>query len=47
VQAAATDPKWLGYAVEGYVFCAVVYWIFCFAMSRYSIGLERKLHTGH
>ncbi len=47
VQAATTDPKWLGYAVEGYVFCAVVYWIFCFGMSRYSIHLEDKLHTGH
>jgi len=47
VQAAATDPKWLGYAVEGYVFAAVVYWIFCFGMSRYSMRLERKLATGH
>ncbi len=47
VQAAATDPKWLGYSVEGYVFCAFVYWCFCFGMSRYSIHLENKLHTGH
>jgi general L-amino acid transport system permease protein len=47
VQAAATDPKWLGYSVEGYVFCAFVYWIFCFSMSRYSMYLERKLDTGH
>jgi general L-amino acid transport system permease protein len=47
VQAAATDPKWLGYAVEGYVFCAFVYWVFCFSMSRYSMYLERKLDTGY
>lgn len=47
VQAATTDPKWLGVAVEGYVFCAVVYWLFCFSMSRYSIRVERKLHKGH
>lgn len=47
VQAASTDPKWLGYAVEGYVFCAVVYWMFCFSMSRYSMAVERKLETGH
>jgi len=47
VQAAATDPKWLGYAVEGYVFCAFVYWLFCFGMSRYSMHLERKLETGY
>ncbi len=47
VQAATTDPKWLGTAVEGYVFCAAVYWLFCFSMSRYSISVERKLDTGH
>jgi len=47
VQAATTNPKWLGTAVEGYVFCAAVYWIFCFSMSRYSISVERKLDTGY
>lgn len=47
VQAASTDPKWLGYSVEGYVFCAVVYWVFCFGMSRYSQAVERKLDTGY
>lgn len=47
VQAASTDPKWLGYSVEGYVFCAFVYWVFCFGMSQYSQSVERKLHTGH
>jgi general L-amino acid transport system permease protein len=47
VQTATTDPKWLGMAVEGYIFCAFVFWIFCFGMSRYSMFIERKLHTGH
>jgi general L-amino acid transport system permease protein len=47
VQTATTDPKWLGMAVEGYIFCAFVFWIFCFSMSRYSMFIERKLHTGH
>jgi len=47
VQAASTDPKWLGYSIEGYVFCAFVYWVFCFGMSQYSQSVERKLHTGH
>jgi len=47
IQAALEDPKWLGYSIEGYVFAAVVFWIFCFGMSRYSQALERKLHTGH
>jgi general L-amino acid transport system permease protein len=47
IQSALTDPNWLGYAVEGFTFAALVYWVFCFGMSRYSMALERKLHTGH
>jgi len=47
VQAASTDPKWLGFSIEGYVFCAFVYWVFCFGMSRYSQSIERKFNTGH
>lgn len=43
VQAAATSPEWIGYSAEGYVFAAAVFWIFCFAMSRYSQRLEKKL----
>jgi general L-amino acid transport system permease protein len=47
VQAALTDASWLGFATEGYVFAALGYWIFCFSMSRYSMYVERRLHTGH
>ncbi len=47
VEAAIKDPSWLGYAVEGYVFAALIFWIFCYGMSRYSQALERKLNTGH
>lgn len=47
VQLAGTNPKWLGFATEGYVFAALGFWVFCFSMSRYSQHLERKLHTGH
>ena len=47
IEAALADPKWLGYAIEGLTFAAFVYWVFCFGMSRYSMALERKLHTGH
>lgn len=47
VQAAITDPAWGAVATEGYVFAAACFWIFCFGMSRYSIKLEKKLHTGH
>jgi general L-amino acid transport system permease protein len=46
-QSANTDPEWLGYSIESYVFVALVFWVFCFGMSRYSIFLENKLHTGH
>ncbi|SIO93871.1 amino acid ABC transporter permease [Vibrio spartinae] len=46
-QAANTDPNWLGFSTESYTFVALVFWVFCFGMSRYSIWLENKLHTGH
>ncbi|MCK5902370.1 MAG: amino acid ABC transporter permease [Cocleimonas sp.] len=42
-----SDSAWLGFHTEGLVFAAFVFWMFCFAMSRYSMSLERKLHTGH
>ena len=47
VQAAASDPQWLGNFVEGYVFVALVFFVFCFGLSRYSQRLERQLDTGH
>lgn len=47
IRAGLTDTHWLGFATEGYVFAALVFWIFCFSMSRYSQFIERKLHTGH
>jgi general L-amino acid transport system permease protein len=47
IQLAGTNPDWLGFAIEGYVFAAFGFWIFCFSMSRYSQHLEKKLHTGH
>ncbi len=47
IQQANADPNWLGFDTEGYIFAALVYWIFCFGMSRYSLALERKLDTGH
>ncbi len=47
VQAATTDPKWVAMFIEGYIFTAFVFWVFCFSMSRYSMHIERKLHTGH
>lgn len=45
VQATLTDPEWLGFSTEGYVFVGAVFWVFCFSMSRYSMRLERRLNT--
>ncbi len=42
---AKTNPKWLGYAMEGYVFAAIIFWIICYAMSKYSYNLEIKYKT--
>lgn len=47
IRAGLTDTNWLGFSTEGYVFAALVYWIFCFSMSRYSQYIERRLNTGH
>jgi general L-amino acid transport system permease protein len=47
VQASTHDAQWRGLAKEAYAFAAATYFVFCFSMSRYSIYLERKLHTGH
>lgn len=45
-QAAASNSSWLGFAIEGYVFTGLGFWVFCFGMSRYSQRLERRLHVG-
>ncbi len=45
-KAALADPEWRPFFVEGYVAAALVYWSFCFFMSRYSQWLERELATG-
>ena len=49
VQAASSDINWASptQAVTGYVFAAAMFWIFCFAMSRYSLWMERRLDTGY
>ena len=45
IDMAKTNPEWLGFATEGYVFAGVVFWIICYSMSRYSQYLERKYKT--
>ena len=42
---AKTNPKWLGFSMEGYVFAGLIFWIICYSMSRYSQNLELKYKT--
>jgi len=41
------DTDWNGIVWELYGFIALLFFIVCFGMSRYSMYLERKLQTGH
>ena len=43
---ALADTTWLGLAYEVYFFVSLVFFIFTFGMSRYSLYLEKKLKTG-
>jgi general L-amino acid transport system permease protein len=49
VQAGLRDANWASAssAPTGYFAVALMFWIFCFGMSRYSIFTERRLSTGH
>jgi general L-amino acid transport system permease protein len=40
IQAATTDPAWLGFSIEGYIFAGTIFWTFNFAMSRAAARLE-------
>jgi general L-amino acid transport system permease protein len=48
VDSARLDPNWAGPTISttSYVVAAMVYWVFCFGMSRYSQYTERRLNTG-
>ena len=49
VKASFADPKWASpqTAATGFFVAALMFWVFCFSMSRYSIFMERRLQTGH
>jgi general L-amino acid transport system permease protein len=44
---AMADPRWQGFGIEIYLMIAAIYFVFCFAMSRYSRGLEREFGRAH
>jgi general L-amino acid transport system permease protein len=46
-KATLSDATWQGLSTEVYIFVAIFFFICCFSMSRYSMYLERRLHTGH
>ncbi|MCQ4162692.1 amino acid ABC transporter permease [Roseomonas sp. GC11] len=41
---AIVEPAWQGFGIEVYVTAGLIYFIFCFAMSRYSQNLEAELN---
>jgi len=45
-QVTLSNPKWMGFSTEAYIFLAMLYFICCLGMSSYSRKLEKELHTG-
>jgi general L-amino acid transport system permease protein len=46
LQLALGDADWRKFFLEGQLFVAAIYFVFCFALSRYSRWVERYLNTG-
>ena len=44
--AVGSDPNWRPFKIEAYLFIAAIYFTCCFAMSRYSLWIERRLAVG-
>ena len=40
-----SDANWRPFKIEGYLFIAAIYFAFCFAMSRYSLWIEKRLNV--
>jgi general L-amino acid transport system permease protein len=49
LRAAFADPNWATPTTlfTGFAFAGIVYFFFCFGMSRYSLFVERRLSTGY
>jgi general L-amino acid transport system permease protein len=41
-----SDADWRPFKIEGYLFITMIYFAFCFAMSRYSMWVERQANKG-
>jgi general L-amino acid transport system permease protein len=46
VQAALSDPKWVGLSDEAYIFAGLVFWCLCFGVSCLGKSIERRLAVG-
>jgi general L-amino acid transport system permease protein len=44
-QSVLSNPEWMGFSREAYLFIAIFYFLGCFSMSNYSRKLERELST--
>jgi general L-amino acid transport system permease protein len=42
-QTTLSDPQWMGFSAEAYIFIAMIYFVCCFFMSNYSRRLEKEL----
>jgi general L-amino acid transport system permease protein len=40
-----SDADWRPFKIEGYLFITAIYFMFCFAMSRYSLWIEKRLNV--
>jgi general L-amino acid transport system permease protein len=45
-QTVLSDPQWMGFSAEAYIFVALIYFLCCFFMSNYSRRLEKELERG-
>ena len=43
---AIADPDWRRFFIEGYIFIAIIYFLVCFFMSKYSQHLETRFRVG-
>jgi general L-amino acid transport system permease protein len=39
-----SDANWRPFKIEGYLFIALIYFVFCFSMSRYSQWIEKQVN---
>jgi len=46
-QTVLSNPEWMGFSKEAYIFVAILYFLGCFSMSNYSRRLEKELSRGN